>query len=165
MQLDLDIYRIWETENSVCGELWMQGARWLFTLEPSRLTPVHPGHPCIPAGRYRVILSKSPHLGYICPEVLDVPGRSEIRWHIANYPKDVLGCTAVGELHDTDFVGRSAVAFQRLMRVLPNYQDMWVTYHDGPPTEANGGLTYGRTNERREAGSASGATEPVPGPG
>jgi hypothetical protein len=133
VQLALDIYRCWETPASVCGELWVHGTRWLYTIEPSRLTPVHPGHPCIPAGRYRAILSKSPHLGYICPELLDVPGRSEIRIHIANWPRDLLGCTGVGETHDTDVVGDSGVAFRRLMKSLVLYQDIWVMYVDGPP--------------------------------
>jgi hypothetical protein len=155
MQLDLDIYRMWETPASVCGELWMRDRSWLYTLEPSRETPVHPGHPCIAAGRFRVILSKSPHLGYICPEVLDVPGRTAIRWHIGNKPADVLGCTAVGESHDTDFVGDSKVAFARLMRVLVNYELIYVTYHDGPPPAEQETVTDG--NKRAEATGASGS--------
>jgi hypothetical protein len=132
MRLDLDIYRTWETPASVCGELWLRGLRWFYTLEPARVNPVIPGHPCIPAGTYRVILSKSPRLGYICPEVLDVPGRSEIRWHIGNFPQNVEGCTAVGETHEPDFVGESAVAFKRMMKILVTTEYIFVTYHDAP---------------------------------
>src|SRR5271166_5946784 len=115
MQLDLDTYRTRESRNSVMGELGSCGMFWMHTLEPSRLTPVHPGHPCIPAGRYRAVLTRSPHLGYICPELLDVPGRSDIRIHVANWPLDLLGCTAVGEVAVWDGVRESASAFQRLI--------------------------------------------------
>jgi hypothetical protein len=135
MRLDLDIYRQWETPRSVCGQLWSRGLPWLYTLEPARENPAIPGHPCIPAGRYKVILTKSPRLGYVCPEVLDVPGRTAIRWHIGNYPTDVEGCVALGEERGPDYVDRSRGAFQRLMDVLPHYDEIWVTYHDGPPLE------------------------------
>ena len=133
--IELDIYRRWETNNSVGGELWRNGARWMYTLEPSRLTPVHPGHPCIPAGSYRATLTKSPHLGYITPLLLDVPKRSEIRIHIANWPHELLGCTAVGLERDTDQVTDSKIAFDRLMRVLLDAEPIYIHYHDGNPTQ------------------------------
>lgn len=132
MRLDLDIWRTWETPLSVCGELWLRGLRWFYTLEPARVSPVIPGHPCIPAGTYRVILSRSPRLGYICPEVLDVPGRTGIRWHMANFPRDVEGCVAVGQTHEDDFVGDSAVAFRSMMSVLTKTEYIFCTYHDAP---------------------------------
>jgi len=164
MRLDLDIYRIWETPASVCGELWLRGLRWMYTLEPSRLTPMHAGHPCIPAGNYRVILSKCPHLGYICPEVLDVPGRSNIRWHIGNKPADVLGCVAVGETHSEDFVSESKVAFASLMRILVKYQDIFVTYHDGPPPAGEEKHGDGETASAEGSTPASAAGD-LAGPG
>jgi hypothetical protein len=143
---ELHVYRRWETNNSVSGEMWWDGARKLYTLEPSRLTPVHPGHPCIPAGRYNITLTRSPHLGYITPLLLAVPGRSEIRIHKANWPTELLGCTAVGLDRDTDKVDESAVAFDRLMRVLLDAEPIWITYHDSQPVQwemefADGGRT------------------------
>jgi hypothetical protein len=116
--MKIEIRRLWETSRSVCGEMWIDGKLECFTLEPARTTPVHAGHPCIAAGTYRVVLSLSPHLDYVCPEVLDVPGRSAIRWHIGNKPEDVLGCIAVGEQRSTDWVANSRSAFQKLMTVL-----------------------------------------------
>jgi Family of unknown function (DUF5675) len=134
--IDLHVYRKWETARSVCGELWRDGSFWLYTLEPSRYGPVNPGHPCIPAGKYQFVLTHSPHLGYVCPELVDVPGRSAIRIHIGNEPADVLGCTAIGYTHDTDWVGNSGVAFRDLMRALPIPVSGEITYHDGPPPQA-----------------------------
>src|SRR5580700_3380387 len=100
--MQVEIKRLWETPRSVCGEMWIDGQFECFTLEPARVAPVNPGHPCISAGTYRVILTRSPHLGYVTPEVLDVPGRTDIRWHIANKPEEVLGCAALGEKHALD---------------------------------------------------------------
>lgn len=114
----IEVRRKWETGKSVCGEMYIDNQFECYTLEPARTTPVHLGHPCIPAGEYKVILSLSPHLKYVTPELLDVPGRSAIRIHIGNYPKDVLGCTAVGEGHETDAVTNSHAAFDSLMTLL-----------------------------------------------
>lgn len=140
--LELDVWRLADTGRSVPGELWWNGRLWMYTLEPSRLTPVHPGHPCISAGRFRAFLTRSPHLGYITPLLQNVPGRSEIRVHKANRPDELLGCTAVGEDCAPDSVGMSGVAFKKLMIVLEGYTDIFFTYHDSPPPgreETNGG--------------------------
>jgi hypothetical protein len=59
--------------------LGLDGVKECYYLEPSRYTPFYSGHPCIEAGSYHVVLTMSPHLGYVCPEVLNVPGRTEIR--------------------------------------------------------------------------------------
>lgn len=137
--MKVEIKRLWETGRSVCGEMWIDGKFECFTLEPARTTPVHEGHPCIQAGTYRVVLTKSPHMGYVTPEVLDVPGRTAIRWHIANRPEDVLGCVAVGEKHLLDWVANSSFAFNKLMSVLERTTDgITVTYIDPPAAPAEG---------------------------
>lgn len=138
--MKIEIRRLWETPRSVCGEMWIvteNGGQFeCFTLEPARLTPVHEGHPCIAAGTFRVVLTHSPHLGYVTPEVLDVPGRTAIRWHIGNAPKDVLGCVAVGDKHAVDWVSNSAIAFTALMTKLQSATDgITVTYLDPPEKE------------------------------
>ena len=133
--MKIDIYRKIETPNSITGEFWLGGAKECYYLEPSRNTPYYPGHPCIQAGLYRVVLSISPHLGYKCPEVLDVPGRTAIRWHIGNFPKDVLGCCVVGTVLGEDFVGNSRIAFDDLMEKIEG-QSIVAEYHD-PATAAD----------------------------
>jgi len=130
--MKVDIYRKAETSRSITGEFWLDGVFECYYLEPARLTPCHPGHPCIQSGNYRVVLTMSLHLGYVCPEVLDVPGRTAIRWHVGNFPKDVLGCCVVGTLLGEDFVGNSRVAFEGLMAKLGG-QDITAEYHDPAP--------------------------------
>lgn len=123
------IKRLWETNLSVCGEMYVDGLWQCYSLEPARIDPVNFGHPCIEAGTYKVILTESPHLGYVCPEVLDVPERTAIRWHIANRPIDVLGCVGVGQSHAIDWVGHSKAAFEALMLKLKGH-DITAIYTD-----------------------------------
>ena len=131
------VRRFLETPRSIISKLYLEDAYQCFGLEPSRLTPVHEGHPCIPAGTYEMILSASPHLGYVCPEILNVPDRSYIRWHIGNKPLDVLGCVAVGQLRARDWVGNSAIAFHAIMPEIQaafnQNEKIWVTYTDPTP--------------------------------
>lgn len=133
--MKVDVYRTWETERSIISRMCVDGTQECFGLEPSRTTPVHEGHPCIPAGTYNVVLTMSPHLGYVTPEVLDVPGRTSIRWHIGNKPEDVLGCIAVGLAHSVDWVAQSKTAFNDVLMPLLRYARdhgdlITVTYHD-----------------------------------
>jgi hypothetical protein len=48
--MNVEIRRKWETDLSVCGEMWIDGQFECLTLEPSRLTPIHADHPCFAAG-------------------------------------------------------------------------------------------------------------------
>jgi len=127
--MKVDVYRKVETSESITGEFWLDGVKECYYLEPSRYTPFYTGHPCIEAGTYRVVLTMSPHLGYICPEVLNVPGRTEIRWHIGNFPKEVLGCCVVGTAVGTNQVENSRAAFEALMAKLRG-QNILAEYHD-----------------------------------
>ena len=51
---------------------------------------------CIPAGTYPVVLEYSPHFDAELNELKLVPGRSEVKIHVANYVKQLEGCIAVG---------------------------------------------------------------------
>lgn len=126
--MHIQICRKWETSLSVCGELTIVDNSFkCFTIEPSRYTPVHPGHPCIISGLYPVKLTMSPHLGYMTPEILNVPGRSDIRWHIANKPSDLKGCAGVGSERAKDWVSHSGNTFEALMKILTG-NDIIVEY-------------------------------------
>lgn len=118
------------TGRSTPGQMLINELPFCNTLEPDPNTPVHAGHPSIPAGIYKVILTKSPHLGYITPELLNVPGRTAIRIHIANKPEDLLGCTAVGTDPSLDWVSHSKTTFEKLMGLLSNDSNITVEYVD-----------------------------------
>ena len=51
---------------------------------------------CIPEGTYRIFRSEYHRGGYECFEVDGVYGRSLIKIHVANWPKDVEGCIGLG---------------------------------------------------------------------
>jgi hypothetical protein len=128
----LEVKRKTESSKSIVGELWIDGQLECFTLEPSRLNPYHQGHPCVDAGGpYEIQLTLSPKMHYVTPEVLNVPGRSEIRLHVGNFPKDTEGCTLVGETKGTDQIYRSQIAFDQLMTLLKTSLDpITITYYD-----------------------------------
>jgi hypothetical protein len=134
--MKVDIYRKVETSEAITGQFWVDGHMQCYYLEPARFTPYYPGHPCIPAGVYRVVLTMSPHLGYVCPEILEVPGRTAIRWHVGNYPEDVLGCCVVGAAAGKNCVMHSKIAFDALMEKLAG-NDIVAEYHD-PATDPEG---------------------------
>jgi hypothetical protein len=72
---------------------------------------------CIPAGIYDIKLLPSPHFhNQLIPHLMDVPHRDNIMIHIANYPKEIKGCLAIGKtVAGPDFIGNSKVAFAELM--------------------------------------------------
>ena len=80
---------------------------------------------CIPTGTYKVIKHTSPRFGR-CFWVQDVPGRSEILIHPANYHSDLLGCIGVGsDLRDLNKDGEvditaSRKAVKELLKWLPS---------------------------------------------
>lgn len=50
----------------------------------------------IPCGTYPVELTISPHFHRLLPLLDSVPGRSDIRIHTGNWPRDTEGCILVG---------------------------------------------------------------------
>lgn len=51
---------------------------------------------CIPAASYRCVRDTFHRGGYPCFTILDVPGRSLIKFHRANFEENLLGCVGVG---------------------------------------------------------------------
>jgi len=49
---------------------------------------------CIPKGKYPMVLEYSPAFKMRLWELKDVPGRSEVKIHAANYVSQLLGCIA-----------------------------------------------------------------------
>jgi hypothetical protein len=59
-------------------------------------------HPCIPEGTYTAKRYNSPKHGPNTWQLENVPGRENIQFHIANWPRELLGCIAPGMETGTD---------------------------------------------------------------
>ena len=83
------------------------------TLEP----PVVGDVVCIPKGRYRMSIFKSPKFRSEVLLLHDVPGRSAIEIHKGNYPKDTRGCILVACFYSErlQILQYSEVAMKQLM--------------------------------------------------
>lgn len=85
----------------------------------------------IPLGDYKVVKRNSPKYGDHF-HILDVPNRSYILIHAANYSRQLLGCVAVGQNHiDIDGDGlkdvtSSKATMQELNDILPNEFDLLI---------------------------------------
>jgi len=69
------------------------------------------------------------------PHVENVPGFSEIMVHWGNYPRDTEGCTVVGTILGTNFVGKSRTEFDTLFLQINDAVQAGpqvITYIDAP---------------------------------
>ena len=115
--MNILVRRRWLTNNSTCGELWLDGQFFCFTLEPvTRTDDVKPR--AIPKGSYDLEILISPRFKRLMPHVMNVPGFEGILIHYGNYPKDTEGCLLVGSTHSEDFVGHSDATFAELYNKL-----------------------------------------------
>lgn len=72
----------------------------------------------IPEGVYRGCKRDSAHFDMRVVGI-DVPNRTNIECHPANYPSQLLGCIAIGDKQDGDALDNSRDAFDRMMLALP----------------------------------------------
>lgn len=85
----------------------------------------------IPAGYYPVEFTYSPEFNQILP-LIDVPMRTAIRIHPANFPKQLLGCIAVGDKEEPDAVDNSRVTFNQLYKVIEGQKDLHIIVSESP---------------------------------
>lgn len=113
---DILITRKVYTPVSTQAELSIGGEFLCWTLEPPH-AGANPGarRHCIPQGRYRASLYKSPKAGYTVILLHDVPGHDFIELHVGNYPSETDGCFLPGLRRNTDCVLESGRAFDALM--------------------------------------------------
>jgi len=123
--MKLTVVRQWFTNLSTCGELYIDGKFFCYTLERPLSPPSAPPF-AIPEGIYSVTLEMSNHFKEIVPHINNVPGRTFIEIHPANYPTDVKGCIGVGNIHSQDFIGRSREAFSDLMSELTGQENIQI---------------------------------------
>ena len=110
------------TDNSIIGNLYLNGEEFCYTLElPWRGNQKRIS--CIPAGDYKVRVRparQSATRKYVHLIVEEVHNRSYILFHRGNRPKDTLGCILVGQTYSQDFVGNSTIAMDLLMKEIIN---------------------------------------------
>ena len=69
---------------------------------------------CVPEGTYPLKKEYSPRFNEDLWELYDVPGRSECKFHVANYWRQLNGCIALGKKHlDIDGDGDPDVTSSR----------------------------------------------------
>lgn len=113
------------------GELFVNGARECFVLEDIvRTGPKVMHETAIPAGRYRVDITRSARFGRMLPILLDVPGFSGIRIHPGNSAEDSSGCLLVGQGTDGRLVTQSRLAMQALQpkiaSAIAHGEEVWI---------------------------------------
>lgn len=75
------------------------------------------GETCIPAGRYKIVMSPSAKFKRNMPYLVDVPQFTGIMIHTGNYVEDTQGCILVGE-QKNDMLVLSKDTFNRLYDLL-----------------------------------------------
>ena len=120
--VNLLIIRKIYSDNSIIGNLYVNGEQFCYTLElPWKGNQRSVS--CIPAGLYNVRLRparQSDTRDYLHLLVEDVHNRSYILFHRGNTAKDTRGCILVGQNYKQDFVGNSTLAMNLLMKEIIN---------------------------------------------
>jgi hypothetical protein len=113
--MHLEVRRMWLSDKSTIGTLFVDGNEECFTLEDVvRTGPKVFGETAIPEGNYKVVINFSQHFQKELPQLLNVPDFEGVRIHSGNRPEDTEGCILVGKERDIDFVGSSRDAFNAL---------------------------------------------------
>lgn len=94
------------------GIMFIDGFFMCHTLENSRKI--------IPAGNYSIEMYPSPRFKMIVPLLQNVPGRSMIEIHPANWFHELEGCIAPGMLRESNMILQSRVAFGKIMDKIRN---------------------------------------------
>jgi hypothetical protein len=87
---------------------------------------------CVPAGIYFCVRRLSPHFGYEVFELQNVPDRTNIEIHRANWVRQLLGCIALGMTRDeqTPAIGHSEQAFNAFMERMDGIQQFKLDIRD-----------------------------------
>jgi len=133
--VNLRLIREPSRDGCTMGVLFVDGAYECFVLEdvireqPGQ--PVSawkvPGDTAIPAGRYKVVRTRSPRFGKVLPLLEKVPGFEGIRIHAGNRSADTEGCLLPGRARGPGMVMESRMAFEALDQKLRHAtDDIWI---------------------------------------
>ena len=112
----IQIKRLYKTNNSTIGELYIDGVFECYTLEDKEREIKIKSETAIPKGKYKVIINKSNRFKKLLPLLLNVPNFEGVRIHPGNTNHDTEGCILTGTTKGKDFIGNSRIAFSRLFR-------------------------------------------------
>lgn len=104
--MNLTLNRQPPADNTILGLLFVNGAHQCDTLEGVATA--------IPAGRYRVTITRSNRFDCLMPILCGVPGREGIRIHAGNTDKDTSGCILVGTVATGRSIVNSRAAYDAL---------------------------------------------------
>lgn len=121
--MELTLHRILKEQTYTIGHLYINGEYFCDTIEDKVRVLITEDdkvykQTAIPNGRYKVILTYSPHFHKILPELLNVPFFKNIRIHNGNTEEDSAGCIIVGENKIKDKVINSKPTINKLMQIL-----------------------------------------------
>lgn len=113
------------TDKSTIGELFIDGKFECFVLEDKDRkletaggkAKVY-GLTAIPRGKYSVVITYSNRFKQLMPLLMNVPYFEGIRIHKGNVAEHSHGCLLVGNTKSKDFVGGSAIAYDRIFKKL-----------------------------------------------
>lgn len=116
---------IHEQEQTLGFFFLIQGDRILWSCKslelPWRANKV--GASCAPPGVYDMALEYSPRFGKKLYELKNVPGRSEIKFHIGNFYYQLRGCIALGD-HFTDLDGDGFRDLRNSRKTLARFHEL-----------------------------------------
>ena len=117
----LTVNTIAQKKTYTVSRLLIDGEYFCDVLEDTvRTGPKVWGETAIPAGTYKMRLSKSARFGRVLPEILNVPNFTGIRIHGGTTAEDSHGCLLVGINEVKGKVLKSQITLAKLLMVMTN---------------------------------------------
>lgn len=112
--MNIEVRRHYFSETYTIGKLFIDGAYFCDTLEPSTTSKEHPA---VKVGKYPLNIVWSSKFGCYMPRI-EVPHRSGILFHVGNHSKDTKGCVLLGLNTIKGSVTASRVTFHSFVQLV-----------------------------------------------
>lgn len=113
--MQINLVRRVPTDGCTFGDMTVDGQTYCYTLERPEVQ--------IPTGTYSVEMTYSPRFMRPLPLLDQVPGRTDIRIHSGNWPRDTEGCLLVGLQIGMDMLCQSRAALDPLVILIQKALD------------------------------------------
>lgn len=134
--MQIDVVRVMCGKDCTIGKMYIDTIDTCYTLEDV----VRPdgvkvyGETAIPAGSYRVVITRSNRFGVDMPLLLEVPQFEGIRIHAGNTAADTHGCILVGlEQRENTLIGSRLAydrVYQQIRDALRNGEEVWINVRE-----------------------------------